>query len=265
MIYASLEKVLRRSPHRSSHTDNTTLTAPYTALICQICKMKAKNILIPQKQAHEPNAVDVGTPLGRPRSNSVRLDGASAMSAAALKQKTTPATTRSPFEDATAKHAASDEDIDMDEDVESDEEDVPEKDETEKKLERMLFGDDEGFMGALKSQQERADAMQLTLHSDEESGSIDEEAQEEDDVDLDNIADEDVCYMFHMLLLQPVARTSLLTGPGFDRSSFLIPATRLTLWTFSPRRRLQLMTKIQRRIKLPLCGTTVTTSGLLSR
>lgn len=128
------------------------------------------------------------------------------MSTTGLKQKTTRASTRSPFEDATAKHAASDEDIDMDEDVESDEEDVPEKDEAEKKLERMLFGDDEGFMGALKSQQERADAMQLTLHSDEESGSTDEEAQEEDDVDLDNIADEDVCYMFHVLLYSSLLR-----------------------------------------------------------
>lgn len=166
--------------------------------------MKAKNILIPQKQAHEPNAVEVGTPLGRPRFNFVRVGGSSAMSG--LKQKTTRATARSPFEDATVKHASSDEDVDMEEDVESDEGDVPEKDEAEKKLERMLFGDDEGFMGALKSQQERADAMQLMLHSDEESGSTDEEAEEEDDGDLDNIVDEDVCYTFHALLLQPVLR-----------------------------------------------------------
>lgn len=168
--------------------------------------MKAKNILIQQKQAHEPNAVEVGTPLGRPRFNSVRVDGSFAMSTTGLKQKTTRATARSPFEDATVKHASSDEDIDMEKDVESDEGDVPEKDEAEKKLERMLFGDDEGFMGALKSQQERADAMQLMLHSDEESRSTDEEAEEEDDGDLDNIVDEDVCYTFHALLLQPDLR-----------------------------------------------------------
>jgi U3 small nucleolar RNA-associated protein 18 len=37
----------------------------------------------------------------------------------------------------------------MGDETSSDEDDVPEKDEAEKKLERMLFGDDEGFMGAL--------------------------------------------------------------------------------------------------------------------
>jgi U3 small nucleolar RNA-associated protein 18 len=82
--------------------------------------------------------------------------------------------------------------IDMDDETSSDEEDLPEKDEAELKLERMLFGDDEGFMGALKSQQERADAMQLTLHSDEESGS-DDEGEEGYEENVEDMADADVC------------------------------------------------------------------------
>lgn len=136
------------------------------------------------------------------------------MAANGLKQKTNRTSARSPFENTTMEHAASDEDIDMDEDVESDEEDVPEKDETEKKLERMLFGDNEGFMGALKTQQERADAMQLTLHSDEDSERADEEAEGQDYEDVDNMADADVCSPIHALLFQPNLRRREIT----DRS-----------------------------------------------
>jgi U3 small nucleolar RNA-associated protein 18 len=94
-----------------------------------------------------------------------------------------------------------DEDIDMDDETSSDEESVPEADESEKKLERMLFGDDAGFMGALKSQQERADAMQLTLYSDEESGA--EEGEGEDEGDMDNVADADVCGPFRAYTASP--------------------------------------------------------------
>lgn len=90
------------------------------------------------------------------------------------------------------KHHAVDEDIDMDDETSEDEDDLPEKDESEKKLERMLFGDDEGFMGALRSQQERADGMALTLQSDEESGSADE-AAEDDDRAIEEMDDSDVC------------------------------------------------------------------------
>lgn len=131
------------------------------------------------------------------RSKNIRTLRPLTMPAAGLKEKAKRTSARSPFENATTKHADSDEDIDMDEDVESDEEDVPEKDETEKKLERMLFGDDEGFMGALKSQQERADAMQLTLHSDDESESAQEGAEGEDEEDMENMADADVCELCH--------------------------------------------------------------------
>ncbi|KAJ5934549.1 hypothetical protein N7466_004096 [Penicillium verhagenii] len=95
-------------------------------------------------------------------------------------------------------------DIDMDDETSSDEEDFPEKDEAELKLERMLFGDDEGFMGALKNQQERADAMQLTLHSDEESDAEAEEGEE----DIENMADADLFF-----LDSGVANTDLIPSP----------------------------------------------------
>lgn len=101
----------------------------------------------------------------------------------------------------------SDNDVEMDDETSSDEEDLPEKDETEKKLERMLFGDDEGFMGALKNQQERAAGMQLTLHSDDESGSADEGEGDDEDRDVEGMADEDVCG-FYQKKFSPPASTN---------------------------------------------------------
>ncbi|KAJ5894465.1 hypothetical protein N7495_006156 [Penicillium taxi] len=88
-----------------------------------------------------------------------------------------------------------DSDVDMDDETSSDEDDVPEKDAAELKLERMLFGDGEGFMNALKSQQERADAMQLTLHSDSENESADEGEDEGKKVDFEDMADEDLFFL----------------------------------------------------------------------
>lgn len=113
------------------------------------------------------------------------------MSGAGLKTKTKRVSARSPFENTTAQIRSADEDVEMDDETSSDEESVPEKGEDELKLERMLFGDDEGFMSALKAQQEREGGMQLTLHSDAESASADEDG--DDDGDLNNMADADVC------------------------------------------------------------------------
>jgi U3 small nucleolar RNA-associated protein 18 len=113
------------------------------------------------------------------------------MSSAGVKTKTKRVSARSPFENTTAQIHSADEDMEMDDETSSDEESVPEKGEDELKLERMLFGDDEGFMGALKAQQEREGGMQLTLHSDAESASADEDG--DDDGDLNNMADGDVC------------------------------------------------------------------------
>lgn len=112
-----------------------------------------------------------------------------------MKAKTKRTTTRSPFEPTNMQHHAEDEDIDMDDETSSDESDIPEADEDERKLERMLFGDDEGFMGALKSQQDRANAMALTLKSDDESENGNEEPADEEEGRLEDMADADVRYM----------------------------------------------------------------------
>ncbi|KAF7719138.1 Small nucleolar ribonucleoprotein complex subunit [Penicillium ucsense] len=113
------------------------------------------------------------------------------MSSTGLKTKTKRVSARSPFENTAAATHSADEDIDMDDDTSSDEESVPEKDEDELKLEKMLFGDDEGFMGALKAQQQRENGMRLAVLSDE---SADEEAEDEE-VDLTNMADEDLFFL----------------------------------------------------------------------
>ncbi|CAL5874938.1 uncharacterized protein PFLUO_LOCUS9240 [Penicillium psychrofluorescens] len=113
----------------------------------------------------------------------------------AMKTKTKRTTTRSPFEPTVTQHHAEDEDMDMDDETSSDESDIPEADEAERKLERMIFGDDEGFMGALKSQQDRADAMALTLKSDAESESGDEEAADGEEVGLEDMADADLFFL----------------------------------------------------------------------
>lgn len=107
-----------------------------------------------------------------------------------VKQKTgqkVKVKTRSPFENTNIpKHAQSDDD--MDDETSSDEDDVPEKDEAEKKLERLLFGDDAGFHGALKSQGH--DSMALTVQTDDSASG--EEEGEGDDKGLEDMADADV-------------------------------------------------------------------------
>ncbi|KAJ5138928.1 uncharacterized protein N7515_003776 [Penicillium bovifimosum] len=110
-----------------------------------------------------------------------------------LKVKTKRTTTRSPLENTTTNLRPEDSDIEMDDDTSSDEEDIPEKDEAELKLERMLFGDDEGFMGALKKQQDREAEMALTLQSDEESAG--ESADEDEGEDLAAMADSDLFFL----------------------------------------------------------------------
>jgi len=62
------------------------------------------------------------------------------------------------------------------------------KDETEERLEKLLFGDDAGFLEGLKARP--ADG-QLTIRSDR-GGAVD--AEFEGDEDLESIADENVRY-----------------------------------------------------------------------
>lgn len=67
-------------------------------------------------------------------------------------------------------------------------EDIPEKDEVEERLEKLLFGDDDGFRAALKSHGGQQHSTDLVMLSDKEDG----EGEDEDDQNLDDVADADV-------------------------------------------------------------------------
>lgn len=111
------------------------------------------------------------------------------MPKAGLKEKSKRTAAPSAFENI-ANARPEDSDVEMGDETSSDEEDEPEKDEAERKLERMLFGDDEGFMGALKAQQDREAGMALTLNSDESDAAEESEAEPQN---LADMADSDVC------------------------------------------------------------------------
>ncbi|KAF5864409.1 hypothetical protein ETB97_007748 [Aspergillus alliaceus] len=107
------------------------------------------------------------------------------------RQRIKPAS-RSPFED--ARVVQKDSDVEMDDDLSDDGDNIPEKDEAEKKLEKLLFGDDEGFHDALKSQKERS----LMAHSNgsdyKGSDAEDDESRGEDQA-LDDVADADLFFL----------------------------------------------------------------------
>ncbi|EAW13813.1 WD40 repeat domain-containing protein [Aspergillus clavatus NRRL 1] len=118
----------------------------------------------------------------------------------AVKQKTSQkakADSRSPFENGDISMPVdSNDDSDMDVDVKVKgvkEKKVREKDDAERKLERMLFGDDEGFVGALKSHQSR-DLVAFGEESDVESASEGEE-EEAEDSDLAGVSDADLFFL----------------------------------------------------------------------
>ncbi|KAL4927408.1 WD40 repeat domain-containing protein [Aspergillus undulatus] len=71
------------------------------------------------------------------------------------------------------------------------EEKILEKDETEKKLESMLFGDSDKFQSALKTGQD-GNQLALTTISDE---SADEAEGDEEEEDLENLADDDLFFL----------------------------------------------------------------------
>lgn len=119
-----------------------------------------------------------------------------------LKQKTRTTVktkTKSAFEH--MQRHKEDDDVDMESGMsqgeeEEEEEDVPEKDDAEKKLEKLLFGDDEGFHEALKDQRSRG-MMDLVFQSDEESDREDnEERGEGDERALEDVPDADVRVSF---------------------------------------------------------------------
>jgi hypothetical protein len=172
---------------------------------------------------------------------------------AGLKEKSKRTTTRSPFENNTPNVRPEDSDVEMDDETSSDEEDVPEKDEAEKKLERMLFGDDEGFMGALKNQQDREAGMALALNSDDSDAGEDSEGGEAQD--LADMADSDVCdpnFVFFYL-----CRSLELTYRGSYSFSSSIQV-HLPLPISFPLRMAHRMPKRNKRMTSPQCGTTAT-------
>ncbi|RJE25948.1 hypothetical protein PHISCL_01717 [Aspergillus sclerotialis] len=106
------------------------------------------------------------------------------MPKAGVKQKATHRvkSSRSPFEKTDLSNRLQEnEDVDMDR-PSQDEEEVPEKDEAEKKLEKLLFGDDQGFHDALRD------------HQDREMMALSEE-NEEEDRDLGDVADADLFFL----------------------------------------------------------------------
>lgn len=121
------------------------------------------------------------------------------MPKAGVKQKTTHRvkSSRSPFEKTDlSNRIQEDEDVDMD-GPSQDEEEVPEKDEAETKLEKLLFGDDQGFRDALRDHQDR-ELMALSEESDKEGDGVDKD--ETEDRDLDDVADADVRYAMTLSL-----------------------------------------------------------------
>lgn len=105
------------------------------------------------------------------------------------RQKFKPAS-RSPFEN--ARPTQEDSDMETNSNLSDGTDGIPEKDEAEKKLERLLFGDDEGFQGALKSQKERS-LIALSKESDDEGSDAGHREDGTEDQELDGIADADVC------------------------------------------------------------------------
>lgn len=67
--------------------------------------------------------------------------------------------------------------------------DIPDKDETEEQLEKLLFGDDAGFFEGLKS---HPTGSQLT-HRTKGTVTGAEDAEDAEDEDLESVADENVC------------------------------------------------------------------------
>lgn len=86
----------------------------------------------------------------------------------------------------------------------------PEKDDTEKKLERLLFGDDDGFYDALKKHQGllafEGAVVRAREDSDADNGidAGDRGEEGDGDVDMERVADDDVStfpvYQFHPFL-----------------------------------------------------------------
>lgn len=171
---------------------------------------------------------------------------------------------RSPFEpgQASSKPFQDDSDVEMDrepgDEEDEDEEKVREKDEAEKKLERMLFGDDEGFQGALRDQQDRG-LKALVAQSDDEDISGEAEGAEGEDDDgegLEDVADADV------RVIPGISFFLSVVANGLETSFFsLIPEPVLLLLISLSLPRPHPTPKTAKKTKARLrCGMTATTS-----
>ncbi|PYH88035.1 putative small nucleolar ribonucleo protein complex subunit [Aspergillus ellipticus CBS 707.79] len=157
-----------------------------------------------------------------------------------IRQKTNPAA-RS-FEP--GKPIPQPDDVDMDDQTSSDESDEPEKDDAERRLERMLFGDDEGFLGALKNQNERG--LVLADHSDEESDEEDEEGEGDEEKDLADVGDADLFFLDSGA--GPVS-TDLMEAPPSDSEGSEADAGLPALWHDSDDERLTISLASQQRLR----------------
>ncbi|KAL3709842.1 U3 snoRNP protein [Talaromyces marneffei ATCC 18224] len=87
-------------------------------------------------------------------------------------------------------HTMMDKDYTSSDEEMDEEDDIPEKDDVEERLEKLLFGDDEGFQAALKSHGHQG-STDLVLASDQEDG----EGDEENEQDMDDVADADLFFL----------------------------------------------------------------------
>lgn len=178
----------------------------------------------------------------------------SQMPKAGVKQKTPKRvkSSRSPFEKTDfSNRLQEDQDVDMD-GPSQDEEEIPEKDETEQKLEKLLFGDDQGFHSALRDHQDR-EMMVLSEGSDEEGDG--EDKDEAEDHDLDDVADADVRYAMRRCFL-----LGTTTNSGFYSSSSLILGLRQLLRILISVLRLRRTTKMEKVMVHLQHGTIAMTS-----
>ncbi|OKL55625.1 hypothetical protein UA08_09086 [Talaromyces atroroseus] len=105
------------------------------------------------------------------------------VSASAARTSSSLSAPRAEFNNAGMRYYSSEEEND-------DEDEIPQKDEVEEKLEKLLFGDDDGFRAALKNHGEQR-STDLVMLSDKEDGEGDGDIEE----NMDDVADADLFFL----------------------------------------------------------------------
>jgi U3 small nucleolar RNA-associated protein 18 len=88
----------------------------------------------------------------------------------------------------------------LEDDVSSNGDETPEKDEAEEKLERLLFGDDDGFQAALKSHHHGGEQTTDLVRKSGQDGTDGEGSENEED--MTNMDDADVFPPFALSFVQ---------------------------------------------------------------